>query len=1472
MIGQFTTCFVKPFLYDSQEKLFNSFREKLIAESSKPSHFFPYLRSVDGLQSPSHSTNSGEYTLYYDKDSPCPHPNHLLCQCTRIALKNSPATPTKIRFCHAVGRDEQDPYPSLVLTNSEYNNMHFMCDTCISLPSSIHYTEINADRSAPEAVVLLLHPKSPEGQLNNCDAIDRTKNVTLVLNSGVSMAELKDVEVNGVTKLVIPKDAVRLRHCKVKGMNQMATFADQEELILTLDSKSARDRAKVCAKYCGLCALPLGNAATCCLVGLLFDTEWHECEKDNQCISKWSESNLFKSQIDIIASCTYHAACGDTFRQRCTAEPLFIEWWCKQKDYLISLLSSNSCWMINQSVVQDPHSTVQSTDQETQSRWERYIQLRCSEIDNTGNRDWEIHSDYGDEPESDSNNLDTHYNKESLRIWSDVDIYLEYKNDITSMCRLPEDLEKKSQPLTEESTVDSANSSDVKKWENVLNRIDQCLGESQLGHETYQTRLNRRSSTETDDTPAGFDETSVYIPDAGANGNCFFYALHAIFRNHSIRNYHRQTATSSSARSRLPALCYRHTFRGTRLPSSTPSISDDSDMDISRPATSTATTSNSIQPATALQQPAAALTQEHPVVGTTIVIPINNVLSAIMAMWLHLTVVDENNHSIVLNNLASIFLRADYLYFSRSEGIRTQDLKQLIIEYGVLPVLHARAKEIYNRVQTPQDGLNVHAGLFEAAQMVYLFGSKTNLLRLVLLHGEGVGEFEDSIIQERNASRIVIDMTAINSINKKMASHNIAKNLVTLRGSFLIHYITSKMVCADYQAATQDWRVYSENLQTANHVSYECYLQHRSTSLQPFVIDPSHGQLELTLFSSFRHFDPILFFIKSGAYPEPNCKSPFMFFHCNQKLTGLIYSTENPTSPACKIINWFRKIATVAAKSHARYCYLRNNRRGQEYEIQNEDLFDAAVSTDPSPVNASLQRRKQQYQSIMANLARDKNLQMKLFSELYVATLHESIKRLRSTQQRESDKRQQQARSCSWYLFETVEASGIFATHLVKNKLDGRKYIIKTINSRQSSEPMKRKLKKVLDIVSTIKEDIRSNIFVDVKTEALNHQFDWLSPTPVTSSLSSPDRDKEQVTIAPYACYDFYAYDPQQYMSIHQIITTLDAIDVPIASQDTLAQSYALDTIKYNLCTKVIQVARLFMQHSTMGHAQLTPFNFLVQVQTNTSSSSSTTVVDVAASATSSSSNECRLNEFDPLEQLMDAAQIQDQPARNKQIACLLSTSKVHLVGYEYMIPLDLAISTSHSSSSSTSDVQPLTVSFRDSLACTTLDSCVFVPPVDASMEVHSEDDVKKLISASSIFTLASTIIFIVVGSKAYNAAFQKTDTSSKMRAMHKRLNNLLIYYQPTFQFVLGPNKYEALKYMIMLDKSIQKTHELRTDGMVSFVENKTLKELVYNENTPLSSPAQTSSTSTTQKNKTMSTNTTAARQLDVDSEYTPKK
>jgi hypothetical protein len=152
------------------------------------------------------------------------------------------------------------------------------------------------------------------------------------------------------------------------------------------------------------------------------------------------------------------------------------------------------------------------------------------------------------------------YVKENLRVWSDVEIYNKFKYDIECMVLQSEASEPGGQ---EKSSSDSskASSDNVRQWENRLKRIDKCLTESQQGQETFQLQLatetgSRRTRTGPDKqsaqglafvTSPSPDEIAVYIPDAKANGNCFFYSMHIIFlinHLHSTVNlqtcFHRQ--------------------------------------------------------------------------------------------------------------------------------------------------------------------------------------------------------------------------------------------------------------------------------------------------------------------------------------------------------------------------------------------------------------------------------------------------------------------------------------------------------------------------------------------------------------------------------------------------------------------------------------------------------------------------------------------------------------------------------------------------------------------------------------------------------------------------------------------------------------------------------------------------------------------------------------------------------------------
>jgi hypothetical protein len=1375
LIAQFATCFVKPSLYNAQEKLFNEYKDKLMASGTTED--FPYHRFVKDYTSSKQSTQEGRnYILYHDKQTPCSHLPHLLCQCTRIRLviddpgvgtaeaSSKKNQPTNIRFFHAIGRDETDQYPSLILSNSEYINLGFNCDTCVTLPPCITYTPTKDRHSETEAVVLLLHPKSPEGQLNNCDAVDATHNVKLVHNTSVTSDKLQETEVDGVSKLVIPKDVVRLKHIKSTSWNSPAPFTNDEELILLLDAKSDADRQKQAAKFCGLCALPLSDKPTCCLVGLLLESDWHACEANNNCLSKLSHTF---SQIQLIEHVAYHKSCGEEFRQATRNKPEFQQWWSSQQEYLISLVSQNSHWMINQL----HHMGIDAKQDELSAmKWIKFVKSIA-----VGASNWE------------EDNSSSVYVNENLRIWSDVEIYNKFKSDIECMVLRSQEPEPDAE---EESASDSSkvSSDNLKQWENRLKRIDKCLTESQQGQDTFQSHVttesgSRRSRKDPDKQSAlgmqgnssSADNISVYIPDAKANGNCFFYSLHAIFRNHNSSMNRKQTTSSSSITLAQP-LIYKHVFTGKSLQCSE--------------LTTTSTSSNN--------------PPNSDVIGRTIEIPITNILSAVMAVWLHLSCVDNNtNQSAGFGNLGPLFLRADYISFNESDD-SPEDMRQLLLHYGVLPVLHARMLDIYNRVQTPKDGLTLYAGVFEAAQIVNLF--EKNALRIVFIHGEGYSDLEERIIKQRHASRIVIDSATISLMNE-ISAGAVSQRIAELKGPALSEYIVVQRYSDEYQQAARSWITQNEMIDSRMSAKFECFIQHRSTKAKPFIVDETYDMLDQSLFSSFNHFDPILF------ATQPPLTTPYVFSHCSQKLSGMLYSAADDAKHRERL-TLMRSYASSAAKAHARYCYIRDHLKQKEHEIQSEILFDAASKQphNKSDVESkvALHRRQQQYQTLIANLCKDKLRQTILYSEFYVTALQQHIRAMKDKHIREKKG------SGVWRLLETTHTDAIVTTHVIENSATKTKYLCKAL---KSGTPHCRKLtaSSVINTIHKVQGEIPPKIFQHVESSMLlsavkRSELQWLT--------SSHGGQQHQQSSAETNGLDFYYFACSNTYSVYDLVHKLSIIDKPISNAHPQGTMYDCESVKHDLCSQVAQIAAAFMQHfPAIYHCNMSPNTFFIKLKKSTCCPTEST----KSSMSTPKPSIANILDNDIAKDLQSVIVTENDPVtrREKLQSCL--AGDVRLAGFEHMVVFD-----NNGADEGSKSFNSFLCQLKSLVTGNISDNGLFSPPIDSSFIITSETELMQWICATNIFQVAATIIFIIVGHEAYSEAFSKdinveSKTVSNMKVLCKRLLALHGFYKPTFLLVLGEQKCEALKYMIAAGKSLQETYDTRKVGMKSFMSSNPL-------------------------------------------------
>ncbi len=670
---------------------------------------------------------------------------------------------------------------------------------------------------------------------------------------------------------------------------------------------------------------------------------------------------MMDSDVNLIKHATYHAVCGERFRKHCETQPEFKEWWSGEKSQLLPLVS---CLRITQSdSVSDSDSesakkTIQPVNDKSRDvadLWNRYVESRtmtastepnpfaCAGVTSMPHCDYHpgrpdleqvavedfvdsVHvfePDVGDITDNspkpsvaglvvnsiaDTNsimisrtaNSYESFRYSSTRIWSDIEIYGQYKNDIDCMRNL-------------------ADAQNMKEWEARLKKIDSCLTESQQGHETFRSSLHtahRRPRPHAPSSncspidaaipilpPNNLENTTVYIPDAKANGNCFFYSMHAVLRSHT------QTITVQNPSS---ALIYVHTFTGKRFtPQAVEAVcSNPHNAPLSpQPALTRVSHTSTSQDVQSQVQPhphesdasdgtGSSEFEDMVNVGKVIEIPITCILSAIMAAWLQLSQVNEKNESTAFSKLAPLFLRSDYLYFSNSssESGSAISLKDLMLRDGVMPVLHARMQDIYTRVQTPRNGLLTHAGVFEASQLVHLF--EPGSLRIVIVHGEGMSTFEDSLIRAGKASRIIVDSEMIDLVNSIVPPTDCFTNLVTLKGSALQSYFFQSRYSPSYSKAMSEWSNYSEEIKPVKCAVFECYLQLRSTLHRPFIVNKSYLALDESLFSSFNHFDPILFSISttSGVSSAQRIsKSPYVFQHCKLPVTGMVHSpTSNP--------------------------------------------------------------------------------------------------------------------------------------------------------------------------------------------------------------------------------------------------------------------------------------------------------------------------------------------------------------------------------------------------------------------------------------------------------------------------------------------------------------------------------------------------------------------------------------------------
>jgi hypothetical protein len=781
------------------------------------------------------------------------------------------------------------------------------------------------------------------------------------------------------------------------------------------------------------------------------------------------------------------------------------------------------------------------------------------------------------------------------------------------------------------------------------------------------------------------------------------------------------------------------------------------------------------------------------VVGRTIEIPITNILSAVMAAWLHLSCVDNNtNQSVGFGNLGPLFLRADYISFNESDD-SPEDIGQLLLHYGVLPVLHARMLDIYNRVQSPKDGLTLYAGVFEAAQIVNLF--ENNALRIVFIHGEGYSDHEERIIKQRHASRIIVDSGTISLMNQVYAGL-MSKRLAELKGQALSEYILVQRYSDEYQQAARSWITQNEMIDSRMCAKFECFIQHRSTKAKPFIVDDTYEMLDQSLFSSFNHFDPILFAI------HPPLTTSYVFAHCSQKLSGMLYSAADDAKHRERM-KLMRSYTTSAAKAHSRYCYIRDHLKQKEHEIQSEILFDVASKQphDKSDVETkvALNRRKQQYQTLIADLCTDKLRQTILYSELYVTALQHHIRAMK-------DKHMHEKKGLGvWRLLETTNTDAIVTTHVIENAATKIRYLCKVLKSG-SPHCRKGTASLVMNAIRKVREEIPPKIFQPVDSSMLlsavkRSELIWLtSPHQHHNSSSQTDG------------LDFYYFACSNTYSVYDIVRRMSIIDKPVSNDHPQGTTYDCESVKHDLCSQVAQIAATFMQQfPAIYHSNISPNTFFIKLKKN---------ICCPTGSTKSSMSTPQLSIPSALEtsDLQSTIGTAIDPVTRKETLQSWFAGEVRMAGYEHMFLFD---------NSKAVEEPKLFNSFvhqlKEYVTGNISDNCLFCPPIDSSFVINSETELMQWICATNIFQVAATIIFIIVGRKVYNETFHKdinieTKTVSNMKVVCKRLLSLHGFYRPTFLLVLGEHKCEALKYMIALGKTLQETYNTREIGMKCFM------------------------------------------------------
>jgi hypothetical protein len=281
----------------------------------------------------------------------------------------------------------------------------------------------------------------------------------------------------------------------------------------------------------------------------------------------------------------------------------------------------------------------------------------------------------------------------------------------------------------------------------------------------------------------------------------------------------------------------------------------------------------------------------------------------------------------------------------------------------------------------------------------------------------------------------------------------------------------------------------------------------------------------------------------------------------------------------------------------------------------------------------------------------------------------------------------------------------------------------------------------------------------------------------------------------------------------------------------------------------------LLEQHPSVTHTNLSPFFFLLKLNSSCGNNNKANSLSTSSSDTEEVDSHARVSAL-----LREA----DSAVRTEKMKALFN-GLVQLVGFEYMIAIDGKF-----------DLNSVVSTIKDNASRCPRDNCIFIPPIDSKLNVSSQDTLLKWTSSSSILSAAATVIFIIVGAKAYVSAFAKDFTAENKSTrtctkMCRKLGQLMTYYYPTFITVLGAQKCEALRYMTAMRKTLEETHDFRTQGInLFFGDASTLQKLQplpptgsNDETTPLSSPTRTND-ATEKKSGTSSSSSHSRSALDM--------